>query len=83
MASLHHIPTNLIVSVLMNNLTSYLEPLAHIHWELTYSGVNPTCGPLILTMAWIDLVILVLHINVHLFLWKTINCNVWSVSSCC
>ena len=54
---------------------------ALIERALTSSGVNLTCGPVMVNAAWRGLVMSVLCTDVHLFLWNTMYKGVWLVVS--
>ena len=77
------LPNNWIVSVLMRTMSLSMAPPAQIEWEMTYSGVKTTVGPVICRAARSALVILMLPTGVHLFLCKTSNRGVRTMSSCC
>ena len=82
MALLRHLPTNRILYVLTLAMRIFMLPPERMERALTSLGVNPTCGPVILTAARSDFLILVLQTNVHLFLWKILAKYVLLVVQC-
>ena len=60
-----------------------MAPPARMKRALTFSGVNPTCGPLMATAAQMSLLISLLCTDVHFFLCKNISKEVWLVVPWC
>ena len=80
---LRHLPTSLIVSVLNLEIRSTMAPPARMDHALTYSGLKPTCEPDISTEFMSALVILVILMEDHLFLWYTAASGVWLLAPFC
>ena len=59
-----HLPTNMIMPILVRVMSSAMSLPVRMERMLTSSGVNPTCGPMTLAADWISLMILVLLTDV-------------------
>ena len=69
---LHHIPTNLIVSVLTSAMRRDMALPMRMERFLTSSGVKLTYGPVMSNVDQRALLVSVLCTDVHLFLWNTL-----------
>ena len=81
--SLHHLPTRGIVSMLTRAMSRFMTPPARIECSMTFSGVNPTWGPMIVVAARSAAVISALRTVDHLTPLKTVMRCVSGVASCC
>ena len=83
MMSLRHLPKILIVSMLALTSRSTIEPPDRMDHAVTPSGLKPTCVPAIYSAFLSDLVISVILMAYHLFLWYTSDKGMWLLDPCC
>ena len=79
-ALLCHLTTNRIVSVPIRAMRSDMAPSMCMDRALTSSRVKPTCGPVMATAVWRDLVMSVIRTDIHLLLRNTLAKGVWMVA---